>query len=948
MKNRLTKKISAVTAIMLATATVFTAAISVKADYYDRVLSYNEQSGVPSPDCRVELTADSFTAFTGEKPQKSEYSGGIIWTESTETVSWQINVPEEGLYGIDITYLPLDGSTLSPSRKLFINGELPFTEASKIIFDRAWADSAKPVKNALLDDVCPVQKEVSVRKTKQLSDDTGKNSGPLKFHLNSGINTITLEYIGEPLEIDSIAIVQVKDIPSYAEISAEYSLEKANKTLTIEAEDSELVIAKSEASILSQSNSDPSVTPYEATHIRLNTIGGYSWVNGHQEIQWKLDVPEDGLYKIHLRFLQNWNSGLPSYRSLKINGELPFEEMSCITFPYSTKWQDTVLSSQNGDPYLFQLKKGENILSMQVEFSPVASIIEQMTDTADELRSLIFDITRITGYSPDPNYNYSLEIEIPDMMTRLQGIHSSIADCREYINGISTKNSTMEGNLKSALKDLSDLIERPTFIPNRLEDLNTMLTNLSDWSSTLQTGPLSLDTIELLPPDKEAEHKKASFFQKLSATLKNFAASFVKDYNAIGTSDNGKEAIDVWVSRGREWAQLIQETADASFTEKNGQRVNFHILPSGSISSSVNPLLLALSSGITPDAVMGLSYDLPVEYALRNVVCDLTEFSDFKEVSSQFLEQSLVPFTFDGKVYALPESISFRVMYYRTDIFEDLGLKTPQTWQQLYDDVLPVLNRNNMKIYVPQILDMFLYQYNGNYYTEDGKASALTTPEAYSAFKELCELYTDNDVPVAANFYNRFRTGEIPLGIENASQYLLFSYAAPEIAGNWEIAPIPGHTEADGSINRTNSGTAIDGCIVLENANHKQQAWEFLCWWTSAETQTTFSELVEGRIGAQARWLSANMEAFAALPWSKNDRIAINSAFQNVKETPVVLGSYFSNRHLVNAINRTVIQGQSARDSLEEAVEQIDLELARRQKGYYKRQEKLEKKEGKK
>ena len=249
-----------------------------------------------------------------------------------------------------------------------------------------------------------------------------------------------------------------------------------------------------------------------------------------------------------------------------------------------------------------------------------------------------------------------------------------------------------------------------------------------------------------------------------------------------------------------------------------------------------------------------------------------------------------------------------------------------------------------MKIFVPQIFDMFLYQYNGNYYTEDGSTSALNTPEAYAAFKEFCELYTDNEVPVSANFYNRFRTGEIPLGIENASQYLLLAYAAPEIAGNWKIAPIPGHTDSDGNINRTNSGTAVDGCIILENAANKNGAWDFLKWWTSSETQMTFSKLVEGRIGAQARWFSANMKAFSALPWSKSDRIAIESAFKNAKETPVVLGSYFSNRHLVNAINRTVIQDRSARDSLEEAAEQINMELSRRQKSYYKRQSKLSQK----
>ena len=944
MKNRFRGKLHTVTAIMLSAAAVIMSPLIARADYYDRTLSLTEQSGVRSPDCRIEITGDSYSRFTGNAPGRSEYAGGISQTEDTETVSWTLNIPESGLYGIDITYLPLDGSTLSPSRKLTINGELPFVEASKIVFDREWADAGKPGRNLSGDDVVPVQKEVSERKTKHLSDDTGKNSGRLKFYFNEGINTLSLEYINEPLEIDKIAVVPLKKNYSYEEAAEKYTYAASEKGVLLEAEDNECVISKSEASILIQADSDPSVTPYEATHVRLNTIGGYSWSKGSQEIRWRVNVPENGLYKIHLRFLQNRNSGLASYRSLKINSETPFAEAECITFPYSNKWQDMTVGDKDGNPYIFQFEKGENEISLAVTFEPVTSVIEKMNDTADSLRGLIFDITRITGYSPDPNYNYSLETEIPDLTGRMKNIRDNIAECRKQVDLIAAKNSTMEGNLKSALSDLDRLIERPTFISNRLEDLNTMLTNLSNWAETLQTGPLSLDTIELLPPRARPQYKKSSFLKKVSATFQNFIASFTRDYTAVSGSDGSKKAIDVWVSRGREWAQLIQETADSTFTSETGQPVNFHILPSGSIASSVNPLLLALSSGITPDAVMGLSYDLPVEYALRNTVCDLTEFADFKDISDRFLEQSLVPFSFNGKVFALPESISFRVMYYRTDIFENLGIKAPETWQELYDNVLPVLSRNNMKIFVPQIFDMFLYQYNGNYYTEDGSASALNTPEAYAAFKEFCELYTDNEVPVSANFYNRFRTGEIPLGIENASQYLLLAYAAPEIAGNWKIAPIPGHTDSDGNINRINSGTAVDGCIILENAANKNGAWDFLKWWTSSETQMMFSKLVEGRIGAQARWFSANMKAFSALPWSKSDRIAIESAFKNAKETPVVLGSYFSNRHLVNAINRTVIQDRSARDSLEEAAEQINMELSRRQKSYYKRQSKLSQK----
>lgn len=109
-------------------------------------------------------------------------------------------------------------------------------------------------------------------------------------------------------------------------------------------------------------------------------------------------------------------------------------------------------------------------------------------------------------------------------------------------------------------------------------------------------------------------------------------------------------------------------------------------------------------------------------------------------------------------------------------------------------------------------------------------------------------------------------------------------------------------------------------------------AWEFLKWWTDAETQKNYSAQVESRLGSTARWLSANKEAFKSLSWSRQDKLAIESAFNWAVETPVVRGGYFTNRHLVNAINRVVVQRESPRSSLEEAVEAINKELKRRQK----------------
>ena len=448
--------------------------------------------------------------------------------------------------------------------------------------------------------------------------------------------------------------------------------------------------------------------------------------------------------------------------------------------------------------------------------------------------------------------------------------------------------------------------------------------------------PLALDYIEVLPRDADVDNPHSRIWQKVWVTLRNFLAAFQKDYNAVASGEDGAsggQPLNVWVSRGKEWGQILKEMIDAGFTRETGVPVNVNILPSGTVTTSVNPLLLAIGAGKGPDVVMGLTYNMPVEYAMRGALMDLSAFGGFEEVTGRFLPEMMVPYAFEGGTYALPETMSFRAMYIRTDIFASLGIAVPDTWEDVYNKLLPALSQNNMQMFVPTILDIFLYQLGGEYYAADGLRSALDTPEAFAAFTELCQLFTDNGLPVSTDFFSRFRTGEMPIGIENHNAYLQFSYAAPEIAGNWQVYPVPGHKRADGTVDRTNSGLSIDAASILEDCENPEAAWAFLDWWTRTDTQVAYTSQVEGRLGSQARWMSSNTEAYWSLPWNTAEKAAIQSAWDWAKETPVVRGGYYTNRHLVNAINRSIVENVAPRTSLEEAVEQINKELARKQAG---------------
>ncbi|MBW3654164.1 MAG: hypothetical protein KY433_11410, partial [Actinobacteria bacterium] len=101
-------------------------------------------------------------------------------------------------------------------------------------------------------------------------------------------------------------------------------------------------------------------------------------------------------------------------------------------------------------------------------------------------------------------------------------------------------------------------------------------------------------------------------------------------------------------------------------------------------------------------------------------------------------------------------------------ILDELRLKPPQTWQEL-KDMIWVLQQNGMDFYYPPVgqgrqgvaessapgFTPFLFQHGGDYYTADGRGSALDSPAALAAFDEWTGLYTNYKIALSADFFNR-------------------------------------------------------------------------------------------------------------------------------------------------------------------------------------------------
>jgi ABC-type glycerol-3-phosphate transport system substrate-binding protein len=131
----------------------------------------------------------------------------------------------------------------------------------------------------------------------------------------------------------------------------------------------------------------------------------------------------------------------------------------------------------------------------------------------------------------------------------------------------------------------------------------------------------------------------------------------------------------------------------------------------------------------------------------------------------------------------------------------------------------------------------------------------------------------------------------------------------------------------DGSINRTvpTGGSAV---VMMEQVSDPDAAWEFMKWWTSAETQTQFGREMESLMGSAARHPTANLEAFGMMPWPVQDYRMIRAQFDHIRGIPEVPGGYFTPRQVRNAFYSAVeAQDIGPRDALVDSVRLINDEL---------------------
>ncbi|GGK77739.1 ABC transporter substrate-binding protein [Planomonospora parontospora subsp. parontospora] len=198
-----------------------------------------------------------------------------------------------------------------------------------------------------------------------------------------------------------------------------------------------------------------------------------------------------------------------------------------------------------------------------------------------------------------------------------------------------------------------------------------------------------------------------------------------------------------------------------------------------------------------PDVAEYGNTDL-AEYAaaggFADLGADVGAWAEGKEINADLLKSA----TAGGRLYGVPWYIGVRALYYRTDVFDELGLKAPATLEELATTARAVRAKKP---------DLYGIAVGGEYtfgalpfvWDAGGDIEKLDSPESRKGVKAYTGLLSDDVCPPQAcaaltggKTVELFASGKAAMGI--LGNFSRSAVDAGPAAGKYAVVPLPGST----------------------------------------------------------------------------------------------------------------------------------------------------------
>ena len=853
-----------------------------------------------------------------------------VFLDKVTKVGFSVAVPRDATYQISVSYKHAPGKGKGVNIGISVDGEYPYKALESIVLPRKWQNESEIQTDSNGNEIAPSQSEVFEWAVFDAMDSSGVITEPLKIALSKGIHSIVVTRNNEePVFIDEIILSEPTVSPDYKDYIKENgknaSVSANAQNILIEGESA---TEKSEKSFVGKAErSSVNVSPSSVFVDKINYIGSSNWSHPGNSISWQFNVNADGYYSLAMNYKQSYVLNGNAYRCLYIDDAVPFNEAKHIPFSYNTEWQ-AVTIGEKGEPYLFYLKKGEHKLTLSVTLGEMSSISQSLSEQVEILGSIYRKMVMIMGKNPDLNRDYDLFKNIKDLDKTLENSKEVLNALIGSICRLTGKRSDSNTVIISGMMDtVKKMLENPYSTQLYMSDFYDNYCSLGAILSDLTSMPLDIDWIEFVPQNGSVSVKEKGFFDSLAFSSKRFLSTFTESYNNFSAVEEREaENISIWLYWGKDQVQVLNNLIKEDFSLKHNINVDIKITNA--------TLVQALLSENPPDLYLRMANDQVMNMSMREALYDLKNFEDFDSVCKRFADNAVIPYQYQGGTYAIPDTQSFNMMFYRTDLFEEFEMTVPNNWQE-FIDISAFLFHNNLQVGMPNTINtfaMFLYQNGGSVYNKDLTKVMFTDNTFVDAFRTYTNFYTEYGFDLTYDFYNRFRTGEMPMAIADYTLYNTFKVSAPEIDGKWLMTDVPG-TLVDGELNRTDVAIGTGSCVIAKS-KHKDAAWTFLKWWSDRDTQVSFCEECESILGAAARQATANVEALKNLSWSSSDLAALTRQWKHTNTIPQTPGSYYTERMYQQAFLSVVNNDSNIRNTLSKWGELANQEIDRKHKEY--------------
>ena len=681
----------------------------------------------------IEFRADSFGLPLSDHEAAALYEKPSVFLQPGDKVTFQAAIDQAGPYSLYFDLAATESFINPPEGQLLIDGEFPSLDARRIVFPIYYKNSQDTFPIDRYGNDALIRQERLIRWSQvPIRDANLSQAYPWQFYLTEGEHDFEFMLTEEHMLLGSIYLAAFTEYPDYSQyLMANQAPDATGVFIELEAE---FPSFKNDTSIRPVSYRNMQVTPYETYRLLLNTLGGDSWERSGSTAYYEFNVPQDGMYLITLRVLQNTRDNFTVFRKFTLNDKVLFDQLNQVGFSYTSDWTNITLGGD--EPFKVYLTAGTNVLGIEATNSPYYTAIENIKRVLIDINTLALEVKKLTGNQVDINKEWEISEYIPDIRDRLIAIADDLIADRDLLLAINQSGGSQEVlTYQMAIDNIMLLADEPDKIPSRLnrfsEGPGSAAQLLGNLLPSLQNQPLALDKIFIHSPDSMPQPVKIPFFTALIDGLKRFIDSFRPNpYQSIGASE---DEIEVWVNRPRQYVDLLQTMADETFSRETGINVKFSIMP------NEGKLVLANAAGIQPDVALGVSTNVPYELAIRNALKDLRSYDDFDSYIRIYSPGALLSYIINDSVYAIPETQDFWVTYYRQDIMQSLGIPIPDTWDEVIE-ILPELQRYGMNYNTPLssgsgtkgylITAPYLFNYGAQLYSPDGFATGLESEEA--------------------------------------------------------------------------------------------------------------------------------------------------------------------------------------------------------------------------